>query len=62
MFDTIDVDNDTIVSIREFVAYLTNFGGVSKFILNRKMQNHVLYKYGHDETNATRKSQLFYEC
>mmetsp|Transcript_51206 Transcript_51206/g.46008 ORF Transcript_51206/g.46008 Transcript_51206/m.46008 type:complete len:422 (-) Transcript_51206:88-1353(-) len=60
-FDTIDVDNDTIVSIREFVGYFRNIGGVGKYILNRKFEDRVKYSYGLDETNITVKSQLFHE-
>eukprot|EP00486_Rosalina_sp_Unknown_P008263 CAMPEP_0201592764 /NCGR_PEP_ID=MMETSP0190_2-20130828/190567_1 /ASSEMBLY_ACC=CAM_ASM_000263 /TAXON_ID=37353 /ORGANISM="Rosalina sp." /LENGTH=475 /DNA_ID=CAMNT_0048051681 /DNA_START=55 /DNA_END=1479 /DNA_ORIENTATION=- len=60
-FDTIDVDNDTIVSIREFVGYFRNIGGVGKYILNRKFEDRVKYSYGLDETNITAKSQLFHE-
>ena len=61
-FNTIDVDNDTIVSIRELIGYFRNIGGVAKYILNRKFENRVLYTYNLDERNITNKSQLFHEC
>jgi len=61
LFYTIDVDNDTIVSNRELVAYFLNVGGVSKYILVQKLQNRVLYTYGLDERNASSKSQRFHE-
>lgn len=36
LFNKMDVDNDTIVSIREFIGHLMNVHGVTKYIFNKR--------------------------